>query len=257
MNWTELIWTEGDVAQTKDGRPGARSYHRDWVLECPRVAAWAGTAPYPPASVEEARSGAGDRALARAPRWWRRRASAWFVVAAVSWTSGERCSLRILSKRPWVIAGPAEGRESRGGGGRELPGASGQASRRFWLGAGARAGGSRCPGAAGGVRNPWIQRRRRLGRARSPAPRTGRWVEGTPGLTLASRIGSALERLEDGSGTDVHAATLGKPRVNSLLSDRIGTWVAERLQFPISLPFPITGKMRFGSLFGALRKTWY
>ena len=60
-----------------------------------------------------------------------------------------------------------------------------------------------------------------------------------PRLTLLSRIGSALGRLENGSGTDVYAATLVKPGVNSLLSDRIVTWVTERLQVPISLHFPI------------------
>ena len=76
--------------------------------------------------------------------------------------------------KPWVIAGPAEGRESTGGGGRELPGASGPASRRFWLEEAARAGGSRGPGAARGVGSPLIQRHRRMGRARFPAPWTCR-----------------------------------------------------------------------------------
>ena len=76
--------------------------------------------------------------------------------------------------RPWVIAGPAEGRESTGGGGRELPGASGRASRRFRLGEAVRAGGSRGLCAARGVGSPLVQRHRRLGRARFPAPRTCR-----------------------------------------------------------------------------------
>lgn len=51
-----------------------------------------------------------------------------------------------------------------------------------------------------------------------------------------SRIGSALERLEHSSGTDVYAATLGKPGVNSFLSDRIVTWITAGSDF-FALPY--------------------